>query len=59
MKLVTGILKSSLLAATLLGLGGAAFGTTGQGAQAGASARSSSCNSACPYSAPGNDLGWG
>lgn len=59
MRLITGTLKTSLLAATLLGLGVLALDATNQWTQAGTQAKSASCSAACPNNAPGRDLGWG
>ncbi|MEV5580446.1 hypothetical protein [Streptomyces parvus] len=59
MKLVTGILKSSLLAATLLGLAGPTIDASNRWTQADTRAKPASCGHACPNNAPGADLGWG
>ncbi|CAM5548041.1 MULTISPECIES: hypothetical protein [Streptomyces] len=59
MRLVTEILKSSLLAATLLGLAGPTIDASNRSTQADTRANSASCGHACPNNAPGADLGWG
>lgn len=59
MKLVNGILKSSLLAAALLCLAGPTAEATDRWTQADTRARPASCGTVCPNDVPGPDLGWG